>query len=143
MAACNAAGLALIESFEGDELRAYADSGGVETIGYGHTGGVTPGETITQGQAVAYLEGDVQSAANVVARCVEIDLTPNQFSALVSFEYNTGALPGSPGLGCINARQFEQAWDEHFCLWTHDAAGNELAGLVRRRAAEKALFFSP
>ena len=47
----NQAGLNLIEEFEGDELRAYADSGGVETIGYGHTGDVTPGETITQAQS--------------------------------------------------------------------------------------------
>lgn len=140
----NAAGLALIESFEGDELRAYRDSGGVLTIGYGHTGAdVRPGETITQAQAIAYLKGDVASAEASVARAVEIVLTPNQFSALVSFEYNTGALSGSPGLACINARDFANAWDAHFCRWIHDADGNALAGLVRRRAAERALFFTP
>lgn len=139
----NAETLSLIESFEGDELTAYADSGGVETIGYGHTGGVTPGEHITQAQAVQYLKGDVQSASNAVAAAVEIDLTPNQFGALVSFEYNTGALPGSPGMALINQRQFAAAWDNHLCLWIHDAAGNVQPGLVRRRAAEKALFFEP
>ena len=73
----NQAGLNLIEEFEGDELRAYADSGGVETIGYGHTGDVTPGETITQAQAVAYLQGDVASASAQVAKLVEIVLTPS------------------------------------------------------------------
>ena len=138
----NQAGLNLIEEFEGDELRAYADSGGVETIGYGHTGDVTPGETITQAQAVAYLQGDVASASAQVAKLVEIVLTPNEFSALVSFEYNTGALGISPGLALINAKLFESAWDDHFCLYTHDANGNTLEGLIRRRAAERALFFT-
>lgn len=142
MPTINAAGLALIESFEGDELVAYRDSGGVETDGYGHTAGVKAGDHITQAQAVAYLEGDVQSATNGVIACVEIDLTPNQFSALISFEYNTGALATSPGLALINSKLFEPAWNDHFCLYIHDAAGNSQPGLVRRRAAERALFFT-
>ena len=139
----NQAGLSLIESFEGDKLQAYRDTGGVETIGYGHTGGVAPGETITEAQAVAYLKGDVAAAAEVVQGCTAINLTPNQFAALTSFEYNTGALAGSPGMALINQEQFSPAWDAHLCLWVHDAAGNVQPGLVRRRAAEKALFFTP
>jgi lysozyme len=142
MPTLNQAGLDLIEQFEGDELHAYADMGGVETIGYGHTGGVTVGETITQAQAVQYLKGDVDSALKAVDACIAINLTDNEFAALVSFEYNTGSLAGSPGLALINAKQFEPAWDDHFCLWVHDAAGNVDPGLVRRRTAEKALFFT-
>ena len=113
------------------------------TIGYGHTGGVTPGETITQDQAVTYLKGDVAAASSVVQACSAIDLTPNQFAALVSFQYNTGSLVGSPGMALINQHQFSPAWDAHLCLWVHDASGNVQAGLVRRRAAERALFFTP
>lgn len=142
MSEINAAGLSLIESFEGDALRAYRDSGGIESIGFGHTGDVTPGEVITQAQALAYLKGDVASATAAVAGCVQVTLTPNQFSALISFEYNTGGLPRSPGLACINGGRFAEAWDDHFCLWIHDAAGNVDDGLVRRRAAERALFFT-
>ena len=142
MASINQAGLNLIEEFEGDELVAYRDSGGIESIGYGHTGDVQPDEHITQAQAITYLQGDVKSASNAVEACVEINLTPNQFSALVSFEYNTGGLAGSPGLALINAKLFEPAWDDHFCLWIHDAQGHTDAGLVRRRAAERALFFT-
>ena len=142
MATTNAAGLTLIESFEGDELKAYRDSGGIETDGYGHTDGVKPGDVITQAQAVTYLKGDVASAEAAVSACVEIDLTSNEFSSLVSFEYNTGSLAGSPGLALINSKSFESAWDDHFVLWIHDAAGNTDAGLVRRRAAERALFFT-
>ena len=142
MSTTNAAGLELIESFEGDELTAYPDSGGVWTDGYGHTAGVKPGDHITQAQAVTYLQGDVKSAENAVEACVEINLTQNEFSALVSFEYNTGALATSPGLALINSKLFEAAWDDHFCLYIHDENGNTLEGLVRRRAAERALFFA-
>ena len=44
-------GTELLKHFEGCELSAYQDSVGVWTIGYGHTKGVVPGMTITQGQA--------------------------------------------------------------------------------------------
>jgi GH24 family phage-related lysozyme (muramidase) len=77
-----------------------------------------------------------------VQHLVTIELTPNEFAALVSFEFNTGALSTSPGLALINAHSFQEAWDDHFCLYIHDANGVTLAGLVRRRAAERALFFS-
>ncbi|USX19924.1 hypothetical protein NHH82_29525 [Oxalobacteraceae bacterium OTU3REALA1] len=43
-------GLALTEQFEGCELTAYQDAGGVWTNGYGNTHGVVPGSTITQAQ---------------------------------------------------------------------------------------------
>jgi GH24 family phage-related lysozyme (muramidase) len=138
----NAAGLALVEESEGCELTAYLDGGGIATIGYGHTSGVTLGMTCTQEQAQAWLEQDLEVAEKSVQALVEIELTPNEFAALVDFEYNTGALAASPGLALINERQFEAAWDDHFCLWVHDAAGNVEPGLVTRRAREKALFFS-
>lgn len=140
MATINAAGLALIKEFEGCALTAYQDSGGVWTIGYGHTGvGVTPGLTITQAQADAYLLADLQQAETAVSDLIEIALTPNEFSALVSWEFNTGGLATTAGLALINERQFEKAWDDHFCLWLQP----DPVGLARRRAAEKALFFTP
>jgi lysozyme len=138
----NAAGLALIEQFEDCELTAYQDTGGVWTIGFGHTEGVHEGETITQAEADALLQEDVTGTEIEVQDLVVIELTPNEFAALVSFEFNTGALSASPGLGLINSREFAPAWDDHFCLWIHDAAGNVDPGLVRRRAAERALFFT-
>ena len=142
MPTINQAGLSLIENFEGCRLTSYQDSGGIWTIGFGHTGNIEPNQTITQGQADAFLEQDLESAEEAVQNATEIDLTPNQFAALVSFQYNTGSIPQSPGMALINQRQFEAAWDDHFCLWTRDANGEVLEGLVRRRAAEKALFFA-
>ena len=140
----NAAGVALIEEFEGLRLTAYQDSGGVLTIGYGHTGpDVHAGLTITQAQAQALLQLDLHDAETQIADAVEIELTPNQFSALVSWEFNTGGILETSGLELINARAFVPAWDEHLALWVTDADGTELPGLVRRRAAERALFFTP
>jgi lysozyme len=78
-----------------------------------------------------------------VQSLVEIVLTPNQFSALVSWEYNTGALASTPALQLINTHQFKSAWDDHLCLWNKGGNGIVLAGLVTRREAERKLFFTP
>jgi lysozyme len=138
----DAAGITLTEESEGLCLEAYQDSGGVWTIGYGHTSGVSAGMTCTQAQAEAWLKEDLAIAEKSVSDLVEIVLSPNQYAALVDFEFNTGALASSPGLSLINSRNFEEAWDDHFCLWIHDAEGNVDQGLVTRRARERALFFS-
>ncbi len=144
MPTINAAGLALIEHFEGCELTAYQDSGGIWSVGYGHTGpDVCEGMTISQPRAVALLGLDVTIAERDVAALVEVELTPNEFSALVSFQFNTGSLSSSAGLALINRREFLPAWDDHFCLWIHDAKGSVDVGLIRRRAAERALFLTP
>ena len=109
MPTINGAGLHLIEEFEGCRLAAYPDPGtGGEpwTIGYGHTDGVTAGQTITQAEADALLQEDVTGTEIEVQSLVEIELTPNEFAALVSFEFNTGGLGASPGLALINAHEF-------------------------------------
>ena len=141
----NAAGLELIKSFEGCELSAYADpatKGPPWTIGWGHTGSeVCLGLTITQDQADTLLTEDLQKFEQQVADVVQVTLTPNQFSALVSFQYNTGSLDGSTMLELINQKNFAAAANE-FPKWVY-AAGQVMEGLVRRRAAEQALFETP
>jgi lysozyme len=141
MATINAAGLALIEQFEGCELTAYDDGTGVLTIGYGHTDGVSAGETISMTQAIAFLHADLASAEADVSRLVEIQLRPNQFSALVSFQFNTGALGGSTLLALLNQGDTAGAAGQ-FARWDQ-AGGAVLEGLQRRRAAERALFLTP
>jgi lysozyme len=113
---------------------------GTLTIGFGETHNVHPGETCTQEQADAWLAQELEDVEGEVQSLVEIELTPNQFAALVDFEYNTGALATTPGLDLINERQFVAAWDDHLCLYNEDENGVN-QGLVRRRAAERALFF--
>ena len=143
----NAAGLALIKSFEGCELTAYPDpgtGGDPWTIGYGHTGpDVQPGLTITQARADQLLKQDLQKFEQGVNGVIARSLTSNQFSALVSFAYNVGlgALQSSTLLRLVNAGDFSGAAAQ-FGKWVNGASG-PLPGLVRRRAAEAALFLNP
>lgn len=134
-------GLEFIGSFEGLRLTAYWDSyGQVWTIGYGHTGGVRQGQTITKAQALSYLRSDCQTAANAVNNYVKVSLNQNQFDALVSFTFNLGAgsLRSSSLLTYLNNGNYKAAANE-FPKWCY-AGGQKLEGLVRRRNAEKALF---
>lgn len=136
-------GLDLIKKFEGCELKAYKCPAGIWTIGYGHTGKVTQGQTITQKQADELLEKDVQRFVDGVKRVVKVDINQNQFDALVSFAYNCGvdALKTSTLLKYLNAKQFDKAALE-FDRW-NKGGGKVLPGLVNRRAAERALFATP
>lgn len=142
----NAAGLALIQNFEGCELTAYPDpgSGGDPwTIGFGHTGSdVHPGSSITQTRADELLLQDLAVFERCVNDAVSHSITPNQFAACVSFAYNEGcgAFEGSTLLRLLNAGDVRGAADQ-FGEWV-SADGRVLEGLVRRRAAERALFLT-
>ena len=135
----------LIKEFEGCKLKAYPDPGtGAEpiTIGVGHTGGITLGTVITQEQADEYLVNDVDHAANAVNQMVNKDITQGQFDALCSFAFNVGIsnLKNSTLLKNLNAGNIQGAANQ-FLVWNH-ANGNIMAGLTRRREAEKTLFLS-
>lgn len=132
----NAAGLQLIESFEGLRLTSYQDSVGVWTIGYGHTKGVKQGQTITQQQAEDFLQQDLGVAEGAVNR-LGLTLTDNQFAALVSFTFNLGA-------GNLNKlmKNGLAAVPDRILLFDH-AGGKALPGLTRRRTAERALYLTP
>ena len=136
-------GLDLIKHFEGCKLEAYRDSVGIPTIGYGHIEGVQMGDVITQDEADLYLSHDVASKVDGVNRLVRADINQNQFDALVSFAYNLGlgALGNSTLLKMINAGSANAAGPQ-FLRW-NKAGGVVLAGLTRRREAEKALYESP
>ena len=134
-------GIALVKSFESCRLVAYQDTGGVWTIGWGHTQGVKAGDTWTQAEADSWLTVDLMHAARDVNNAIRVGVTQNQFDALVSFQFNTGGLTQEE---ChlrtyLNAGQIALAAGQ-FVMWDHDATGKELAGLKRRRLAEMQLF---
>ncbi len=132
------AGLALIKKFEGCKLEAYLDAAGVQTIGYGHTAGVTAGQKITQAQAELLLKEDCQKFAGYVD-ALGRNFNDNQRDALISFAFNLG--PGNLKKVTVNNRPVEQiaAAMPLYC----NAAGEKLDGLVKRRAAEVKLFNTP
>ncbi|MDX2215515.1 MAG: glycoside hydrolase family protein [Oculatellaceae cyanobacterium bins.114] len=136
----NTAGLELIKSFEGLRLTAYKCPAGVPTIGYGTTEGVKMGTSITREKAEELLKRDLEKFERTVERLVEAPLTDNQFSALVSLTYNIGvaALQRSTLLSVLNQKSYRVAADQ-FLVW-NKVDGKVLAGLQRRRAAERDLF---
>jgi lysozyme len=130
----------LIKKFEGCRLKAYKCPAGIWTIGYGSTSGVKEGQVITQQQADALLEKDLQRFVDGVNKLVTVDLNQNQFDALVSFAYNCGigALQKSTLLQLVNKKDFANAAKE-FDKWVK-VDGKVLKGLQNRRNEEQVLF---
>lgn len=140
------AGIELVKHFEGLFLKAYKCPGNVWTIGYGHTGlkhndgTVRPGRVITEKEAEELLAHDLnEKYAPTVRRVVKRRLKQHEFDALVSFHFNTGALSRSTLLRLLNARADGEAVGAQFLRWVR-GGGRVLAGLVRRRHAERAMF---
>lgn len=142
-------GLSMIERFEGCLLKASNKLDGVWTIGYGQTGSyygkrVRRGMTTTKALAHAWLrDHSIKTYETAVAKAVKVPINQNQFDALVSFAYNVGvgALKQSTALRKLNAGDYAGAADA-LTMWTK-CNGKVLAGLVRRRKEERALFLTP
>lgn len=135
------AGLDLIKSFEGVRLDAYVCPAGVLTIGYGHTGDVYPGQVITLLEADDLLRRDAEKFERCVGVAVN-DVTQGQFDACVSLAFNIGcsAFGKSTLVRKIAQGDMSGAADE-FLRW-NKAGGREMAGLTRRREAEREMFLS-
>lgn len=134
-------GIELIKKFEGCELKPYVCSGGVLTIGYGHTGSdVAEGQEITQECAEQLLREDLEKFENYVNDMVDPELEQCQFDALVAWTYNLGPtnLSTSTLLKRLNTNQFDDV-PYQIKRW-NKASGKVLDGLVRRREAESLLF---
>ncbi|MGB7418051.1 MAG: lysozyme [Erythrobacter sp.] len=147
-------GIALIKRFEGCARRrgdgmfeAYPDpgTGGPPwTIGWGATrsglhGKVTRETVWTQAQCDERLIDDLERYAQEVTRALgDASRTRNQFDALVSFHYNTGAIARATLTKKHIAGDYEGAARE-FGRWVY-AGGRVLKGLEHRRAAEAALY---
>ena len=133
-------GIELLKHFEGCELKAYQDSVGVWTIGYGHTKGIYEGLEITQSEAEKMLQDELPEYEGYITDKVVPMLQQHEFDALVCWVYNLGPtnLSSSTMLKKLNAGEFKEVpfqmkrWDK--------AGGQPLLGLTRRRNAEALLF---
>lgn len=138
-------GVNLIKEFEGLYLTAYKDPVGVWTIGYGITNAdksitgttIKSGLHITEGTADLWLKQSLNKKyVPLVMKYDKIyNWTQNELDALVSFAYNIGSIDqltakGTRSKATISAKLLEY----------NKAGGRVLAGLTRRREAEKAMF---
>jgi len=131
-------------TFEGCRLTAYRDSGGILTIGYGHTAGVQLGQVWTPQQALNALTADIKWSENVVNAAILregiSDVPQGVFDAMVDFTFNcgAGAFTKSGIIGYLTRKDW-QGFCDLLSNFTHDRSGARLAGLMRRRDEEIAL----
>jgi lysozyme len=143
----SAAGRSAITRREGNKLVAYRDSVNVLTIGIGHTSAagppkVTAGMKITAAESDEILSRDLAKFEAAVNKAVKIDLSQNEFDALVSLAFNIGggAFAKSTLVRKLNAGDRAGA-AAAFLSW-NKAGGKTLPGLTTRRKAEWAQFLS-
>jgi GH24 family phage-related lysozyme (muramidase) len=144
--------LGLIHQFEGEagqpRLCPARDPAGNWEIGWGHKLPNANHPAITAAEADQLALADLGEAAlcvcNVLGGRVNT-LTDNQYAALIDFTFNEGghAFAGST-LAAKVAKGDRSAADE-FAAWVFahvNGKAVQLPGLIRRRAAEKALFLT-
>lgn len=138
----SSAGLNLIKKFESCRLVAYkaVSTEKYYTIGYGHYGAdVKKDMRITQAQADAYLAKDIAKfESNVNKYMSKYNFNQNQYDALVSFAYNVGSIDQLTANGSRTIAQISAKFSAY-----NKSGGKVLAGLTRRREAEKKLFDTP
>lgn len=138
-------GVDFIKSHEALRLKAYQDSKGVWTIGWGHTKNVHPGDVITREQAEQFIRDDFAW----VERTLNSDLvtgrdkplvTQNEFDALCSLVFNIGS---QAYLDSTVRRKIKQgdkmAAARAFKMWVY-SEHKFVQGLANRRADETRLF---
>jgi lysozyme len=137
-------GIEQLKSFEGFRSMPYNDGVGKMTVGYGHMivhgDGCVVGSPITMGQATSLLATDL-SIAECCLNDTGIELTQNEFDALVSFIYNlgVGTFQRSTLLKLLKAGNKDAAARE-FPKWDHAPASSVNQGILKRRLAEKRCF---
>ncbi len=127
-------GLAMLENYR--ETAYIPVPGDVPTIGFGTTGGVRMGDTITPPKALARALSDVQKFEGALKKCVTVPLYQHEYDAFVSLMYNVGAQAfcNSTLVKRLNAGDYEAACAE-IRRWNRQG-GKVSPGLTRRREAE-------
>jgi len=105
-----------------------------------------PGDAITVKEAFARLKRDVASREAIVNRLLKVPVSQQQFDALFDLYYQNGNKPDGQGrrgfdhmASLINARDFGAA-AAYFPECDRNSAGQQMAGLHKRRVLEQAVF---
>ena len=139
----------IIAQFEGLRLKAYKDSGGLWTIGYGTT--INPengqpiraGDQITEAQALRWLKLQTQTTTGAVQKLVKVPINDKQLAALTSLAYNIGitAFSRSTLLRQLNSNVNKETVAKQFLRW-NKVNGQVVNGLTIRRQLEADLFLT-
>lgn len=126
----------LIKKFEGPlQTTAFEDPPGQQDVySIGHGTRSHKGETITPAEGERRFDEHMKQTETLIDRVVKVPLNPAQREAVVDYQYNTGALPGSKVLDRLNRGDYVGAAKEMDIV---TAAGKPIAGLKDRRRAER------
>jgi lysozyme len=137
----------LIAKFEGLRLKAYQDSGGIWTIGYGSTKdpftgiSVKEGDIISEATALSWLKKDIAQREFALRKLIKVPVSGNQMAALISLAYNIGlgAFQRSTLLRLLNQKAPVTQVADEFLRWNR-VKGQIVEGLTNRRILERKLF---
>lgn len=139
-------GVQFVAGFEGFRSFPYRDAVGVWTIGYGETQGVGPNTPMwTKSYALSRLRTrlnrDYLAPVLRVADAVGLRLSQHEADALASLSYNLGPGIFAAGHTMGDALRSKNRTRIADAFLVYDkAGGHALAGLTRRRRAERAMF---
>lgn len=135
----------IIKSCESLRLQSYLCPAGQWTIGWGHTTGVKPGQTITEAQAEEFFRQDVEQKERALDGLLSVRLNDNQYSALVSLVFNIGQghFADSTLRKVINADPNDREQITYQWKRWNKSGGKVLPGLTIRRQMELDLYFTP
>jgi len=137
------------KEFEGFRIKAYKDSGGVWTIGFGSTYNhdknrkVQESDVITKETAINWMKVDANEVVRQLNIYVKIKLKDTQTTAICDYIYNRG-------IGNFLRTQLDELINSNseidkICreiegTGLKDRLGNILNGLIRRRKSESYLY---
>lgn len=138
---------AIIKKFEGKRLKAYKDSGGIYTIGYGSTYNwnenrpVIATDVIDDTTALNWLRKEISNRSTEIKKLIKVPVTQNMLDSLTSLAFNigTGAFKKSTLLRLLNSGSNKNLVADEFLKW-NKVKGNIVPGLTNRRILEKELF---
>jgi len=141
----------LIKNFEGKKLKAYQDSVGIWTIGYGsifnidENRDVKKGDVINEETALRWLRFEIAQKQVDIKKLIKIPLTQNQIDAITSLVFNIGtnAFKKSTLLKLLNSNTDKKLVADQFLRWnkgTIDGKLQIIPGLTNRRILERNLF---
>lgn len=136
-----------IQQFEGLKLKAYKDSVGIWTVGFGNIFNLDTGNPIKEGDEISletaerWLKIEVDNLQAKMRKVITVPLNDNQWTALTSLAYNIGfgAFKRSTLLRLLNAGASKEEVAKQMLRW-NKAGGKEIKGLTNRRKAESNLF---
>lgn len=131
----------IVGGFEGLATHAYPDrlAYGIPTVCYGETEGVKLGDVYTPAQCADMLALKLPRYNDEISKCIHVTISDKERAAYVSFAYNVGSAGfcHSTAAKRLNAGDPKGACDA-LMAWNR-AGGRVVAGLTRRREAERKL----